>query len=160
MTISKKLNLLIVFLLATTFCFAQKSPVKGFMKEMKKRDRSEVRKIGVGRIPIVVAKWFVDDEFKPLAKHCRKLRLLNMNSNDIAKSSDWKALNSEMDKAGYEELMMVRNGSEISIRTKGDSEKVNYLTAIIKEGEEQTLIEVKTKLTYAELDQLIATYSE
>lgn len=158
MTIPKKQNLLFLFMLCSCLCFAQKSPVKGFMKDVKKKNKSEVRKVMLGRLPIVMASWFVDEDLKKVLKHARKIRVLNTESSDLITSKDWKSLKTNMDNAGYEKVLALRkDGGDVALHLKDEKEKVKWVTAILSDGGNDTLLEIKTKLS---LDQIIQMFTE
>lgn len=161
MNVPKKPRLILFLMLCSCFCFAQKSPVKGFMKEVKKRNRSEVRKIMLGRLPIVVASWFVDEDLKNVLKHARKIRVLNTASSEMITKKDWKKLNASMGQGGYEKVLALRkDGGDVALHLKDEKERIKWVTAIMKNGDNDLLLEVKTKLSLEEITKVFTDYVE
>ena len=161
MPFTKKLLTLALLVLLSAGMTAQSSPVKGFMKKKKKRDRSEVTKISLGRLPILIASWFVDDDAKVFLKYARKFRMLQVTTDHEVAAADWRKLQKKMDRCGYEEMIVIRDKTnDVSLRMLGKDDRIKFLTAFIRDGDEHTIIELKTKISYDEITELITVYTE
>ncbi|NNE29418.1 MAG: DUF4252 domain-containing protein [Saprospiraceae bacterium] len=157
---SPKILVTLLAILWAGMALGQSSPVKKFMRETKRADRKNVTKIGVGKLPITIAKWFVDDELKPLFKHIKKVRLLNTESAEAIDGDRFDQLLTDLDRIGYDQMIYVReSNTKVALRMLGDENRIRYLTALVYEGDQQTIIEIKTKVSLDQLSEIINRFS-
>jgi len=149
-----------VFCLITLMSFGQSSPVKSFMKDLPRAQRHHVNKITIGRLPIGIVRLFVDKEYKPILKQVKKLRVLNIDNVAELDTDIMDALYAKVDKNNYQELIEIRdNGQRIFLKVKEDNDTLNELLAVVNDGDQLSIIEVKGKIKYTELEKLINTYT-
>ena len=150
----------IFFCLITLFSFGQSSPVKSFVKDLPRAQRKHVNKFTVGRIPIGIARWFVDKEYKPVLKQVKKLRILSVENVENIDPRLMTKLYDKVDKKNYQELVEIRNkGERIFLRAKENEDTLKELIVLVNDGSELTMIELKGKIDYNQLEKLIHKYT-
>lgn len=142
---------------------SQTVSINEFYRKYKNSDQENVHlslpgwvvKLGVG-----IAKGSVDDEEDKealkVAKKVGKVRILTFeDSNPVAKK-DLDRLTERVRKERFEDLVMVRDeGTNVKIMIREKGEMVKNLLILVSEEDSFTMVSLKTKVKYDQIEELI-----
>ena len=114
-----------------------------------------VVKLGVG-----IAKMETDDEedkqFLKAARKVKKLRVLTFEDSNPVDKKDLDRLTEGVRKERFEDLVLVRDeGTNVRLMIREKREKIKNLLILVSEDDSFTLVSLKTKIRYNEIEDLI-----
>ena len=115
-----------------------------------------MHKITVGRVPIAIARMFVDQDYRPILKQVKKLRLLNIEDVETLRPELLDELYTRVDGNPYQELIEIRDkGERVFLKMRENEAILKDLLLVVNDGSELNIIEIKGKITEHEIERLI-----
>ncbi|MDH3650545.1 MAG: DUF4252 domain-containing protein [Saprospiraceae bacterium] len=151
-----KQTLIIILLSIPVILPAQSEAVDEFFAKYKGTE--DVISLSIGRILIHMGSWFIQDPAtKSIARKAKRVRLLVNEDKNMVDPEDVTWLVRNLNREHFEELMTVRSdGTYVQILGREDERYLRDLILLVDEEDEFALVTVRCKMTYDELESLMA----
>lgn len=154
---------IIPLLLLPLFASAQTVSINEFYRKYKHADEENVSitvpgwlvRMGVG-IAKTQAETQEEKDVMNVAKKIRKVRVLTFEETNPVATKDLDRLMKGVRREKFEDLIMVRDQeTKVHIMLREKRDKVKNLLILVNEENDFTMVSLKTKVKYDEIEQLI-----
>jgi hypothetical protein len=152
----KKIFLITAAILLASFIQAQTSPIDDLFEKYSDRDGFTTVYISSKMFSIFAGREAKDDEIRNIISKLRSIRILTVEDSTLNKNLNFfKELGKKLDFSVYEELMAVKEGSDVTkflIRQHGDI--ISELLVITGGPGDNTLISIKGDLDMKTISEI------